>query len=61
MVAFMKSLEEIVEKMKDRNVSKVAKAIGMHRQQLYRITTGKNKNPRLLTIEKLSKYLEENA
>lgn len=56
----MKSLQEIIEKMKDRNISKVAGAIGMHRQQLYLIVSGKNKNPKLMTIKRISDYLENN-
>lgn len=55
----MLTLKQIIKKLEDRNIMKVATSIGMHPQALYRIARGEV-DPKYSTIEKLSKYLEEN-
>lgn len=54
----MLTLEEIKKKLADRNLSEVARRIGMHRQQLWLVASGLNKNPTLKTLKKISEYLE---
>ena len=55
------TLEEIRTALKDRNLSYVAKKIGMNRQQLWSIASGRNNNPTLKTLRRITKYLQENA
>jgi hypothetical protein len=57
----MMTLEEIVDAMKDKNLSKIARDLDMcHRQQVWRIKSGKDKNPTYKIVKKLSDYFEEN-
>lgn len=51
--------EQIRKALADRNLSEVARRIGMSRQQLWVIAVGINKNPTARTMEKISDYLEE--
>jgi transcriptional regulator with XRE-family HTH domain len=57
----MMTLDEIKKHLSDRNLSEVARRIGMKRQQLWMIATGQNKNPSARTIERISSYLEGGA
>jgi len=52
----MNKVEEIQEKLKHHNLRKVAEAVGLHENTLYRFMN--NQDPRWSTVEKLSKYLE---
>ena len=52
----MINVEEIQEKLKHHNIRKVAKAIGLHENTLYRFMN--NRDPRWSTVEKLNKYFE---
>lgn len=54
----MMTLDEIRHDLSDRNISEVARRIGMHRQQLWLIASGINKNPTYETIKRISDYLE---
>lgn len=54
----MMTLEEIRRELSDRNISEVARRIGMHRQQLWLIASGINKNPTYETLKRISDYLE---
>lgn len=54
----MLTLEEIKERLSDRNISAVAKNIGMTRQFISAVKTGRAPNPSYDTVKKLSDYLE---
>lgn len=54
-------IEEIRKKLSERGIAKVARKIGMNRQQLWRIANGSNTNPTLRTIERISEYLEKES
>lgn len=54
----MLTLEKIKAKLADRNLAEVASRIGMNRQQLWMIATGKNNNPTIKTLKRISDYLE---
>lgn len=54
----MKTLDEIREILKDRNLSHVAKEAGIHYNSLYAIAKGIT-NPRYSTVQKLINYLEK--
>lgn len=54
----MMTLHRIKRALVDRNLSEVARNIGMHRQQLWLIATGINGNPKDKTIQRISDYLE---
>lgn len=49
-------VEEIINKLKDRNLKKVAEAIGVHYNTLYKIVK-KEGNPSYDTLIKLNGYL----
>lgn len=51
------TLQEIIEKLKDRNLKRVAEAIGVHYNTLYNIVNGEGK-PSYRTMEKLNEYLK---
>lgn len=55
----MLTIEKIREELKVRNVSEVARQIGMRRQQLWLIASGINKNPTYETLKRISDYLVE--
>lgn len=54
----MLTLEQILEKLEDRNLTKVAEKTGIHSNVLYRLTKDKSQ-PKYETIKKLSDYLEK--
>lgn len=55
----MLTLEQIKEKLQDRNLTKVAKAVDLTRPFLSGIRSGKVPNPSYDTIKRLSDYLEK--
>ena len=55
----MLTLREIRQRLADRNLSEVARRIGMHRQQLWVIVNGINANPTARTLQRLSDYLTQ--
>lgn len=54
----MMTLKQIRAALADRNISEVARRIGMSRQQLWLIVNGISPNPTIKTIERISEYLE---
>jgi transcriptional regulator with XRE-family HTH domain len=54
----MLTIEEIREKLQDRNLTKVAASIGITRVYLSAIANGKQLNPSYDIVKKLSDYLE---
>ena len=54
----MLTLDEIIKKLQDRNLSKVAAECKLTRPFLSAIRNGHVKNPSYETIKKLSDYLE---
>lgn len=56
----MLTIKQIKEALADRNLSEVARRIGMRRQQLWLIVNGISPNPTLKTMQRISAYLEEN-
>jgi len=50
-------LERIREALGDRNLAKVALAIGLHENTVRNIANGRGDMPTLATIEKLGDYL----
>lgn len=50
------TIEEIREKLKDRNLKIVAEKIGIHHNTIYKIAHGVN-NPNYSTLLKLQDYL----
>ena len=56
----MLTINQIKEALAARNLSEVARRIGMRRQQLWLIVNGISPNPTLKTMERISTYLEEN-
>lgn len=56
----MLTINQIKEALADRNLSEVARRIGMRRQQLWLIVNGISPNPTLKTMQRISTYLEEN-
>lgn len=54
----MLTIREIRFRLRDRNLSMVAREIGMTRQQLWAIANGVTANPTGNTLEKISDYLE---
>jgi len=56
----MLTLEEIRDKLRDRNLSKVSRLSGVGYNNLYAIAKGHRKNPTYKILEKLSIYLEQN-
>ena len=53
----MLSLDEIRAALRDRRPSRVAEAIGVHRQTIYNVLD-KDANPTHDTLKKLSDYLK---
>lgn len=54
----MMTVEQVKKAMADRNLSEVARRIGMRRQQLWLIVNGVSANPTIKTLERISGYLE---
>jgi transcriptional regulator with XRE-family HTH domain len=57
--AIMLTIEKIVEKLKDRKLTAVAKSTGVSRQTVYNITRGQM--PTYDTLVKLSNYFEKDG
>lgn len=57
----MGSLDELVDRIRaaleDRSLSKVSRLCGVHENTIRAIRDGKNKNPKMSTVQALSKYL----
>lgn len=51
------TLEQIREALRDRTITVVARATGLHENTIYRIASGQNTNPSLRTLTILSEYL----
>lgn len=51
------SLDEIILRLEDRRLQRVAEATGLSYQTLRTIVNGENKNPTLSTIKALEDYL----
>lgn len=51
------TLEQIIAKLKDRNLKTVSEKIGIHYNTLYKIVNGKS-SPNYTTLIKLQNYLE---
>jgi len=56
----MMKLEEIRELLKDRRVSMIAEATGIHFNTIREIRDNKNANPTYKVMTKLTDYLESN-
>lgn len=56
----MLKLEQIIERLKDRNLSAVARAIGVTPAYLSAICRGVTTNPSYEMVKRLSDYLEAN-
>ena len=56
----MMTLEEIRNKLEDRNLALVAKYTGVSYRTVYDIKTGKNNNPSYQSVRLLANYLELN-
>lgn len=54
---YAKLLHKVTEALVDRNLSKVARSVGLHENTVRHIASGKNKNPTLETLENLADYL----
>lgn len=54
----MLSLEQIVIRLSDRNLRRVADRTGIGYSNLHAIATGRNTNPTYNVLKKLSDYLE---
>lgn len=54
----MLTLHEIIERLQDRHVPTVAEKTQISYRTIYNIKNGKNLNPSILVVEKLSKYFE---
>ena len=54
---FDEQLKRIQSALKDRNLSKVASYTKLHENTVRAVASGKNVNPTLETVEKLSLYL----
>ncbi len=56
----MLRIEEIVKRLKDRNLTTVARHAGVSYQSLWQIANGLQKQPKYKVVEALSDYLENN-
>ena len=56
----MLTIEQILEKLKDRNLTKVADGSGLSTATLYKITSGRSVDVAYSSVKKLSDYLEAN-
>lgn len=55
--AYEEALQQVVAALEDRNLSKVARIVGLHENTVRNIASGKNKKPALETLEKLADHL----
>ena len=53
-------VDEIVKRLHDRKLAKVAEGTGISYQGLRNLVRGKTKNPSINTIVKLREYLDSN-
>lgn len=53
----MLTLDQVREKLKDRNLKKVAETCGIHYNCIYRFMNGKS-NPSYDTVQKLVSHIE---
>jgi transcriptional regulator with XRE-family HTH domain len=53
------TIDEIREALRDRKLTLVAQATGLHENTIYRIASGRNQNPSYDTIRKLVEYLSK--
>ncbi len=53
----MLTIEKVMELMNDRNITKVALAVGVSRVYLTNLVNGKNNNPSYRIVKSLSDYL----
>lgn len=56
----MLELEEVVNRLQDRNLTRVAEQTGLSVQTVWRVKAGKAQNLTISTLSKLSDYLEMN-
>ena len=54
----MLTLDEVRERLKDRNLMAVANSAGVHYNALYRLMKG-GSNPSYKTVQKLIEYLQK--
>jgi hypothetical protein len=54
----MLSLEQIIEKLQDRNLTEVSRRTGLAVPTVWRIANGQAGNVGYITVKKLSDYLE---
>ncbi len=57
----MFTVDEIREKLSDRNIAEVARRTGLEYAVVYRIATGKTPNPTYATAKVLVEYLTDGA
>lgn len=56
----MLKLEEIVKRLKDRNLQTVSTRAQVSYRIVWQVANGMQKQPKYSVVEKLSDYLEEN-
>ena len=56
----MMTLEQVKEKLQDRNIAEVSRRCNLQYKTVFDIATGRNKNPSYNTVLKLINYLEGN-
>ena len=56
----MMTLEQVKEKLQDRNIAEVSRRCNLQYQTVFNIATGRNKNPSYNTVVKLVEYFEGN-
>ncbi len=56
----MLKIDEIVKRLKDRNLRTVAERAGVSYTSLWQIANGLQKQPKYKVVELLSDYLEDN-
>jgi DNA-binding Xre family transcriptional regulator len=57
----MMTLDQIKQALEDRRLNIVSEATGLHYNTLKNIRDGKNENPSIKTLNKISAYLEQRA
>ena len=54
----MMTLEQVKEKLQDRNIAEVSRRCNLQYQTVFNIATGCNKNPSYNTVVKLVEYFK---
>jgi len=54
----MMTLEQVKEKLQDRNIAEVSRRCNLQYQTVFNIATGRNKNPSYNTVVKLVEYFK---